>query len=201
VHLTAEGGYIKIPGSASNEPFHGLFGKFGIYAQQHTALGFGKIHWMFQANAVVGDAPFPALIMARTSRSSYRHDTDFMLLGSMELMSNYYAALNIRYQTRGYIFGYIPYIQKLGIREDILFNIGYGYLSDKYKSDNILALPANLYNANEEWNKMPYIECGFGFSNIFKIGDIAFVWRLTHRNSTSPEAQNFGIRWRVGLDF
>jgi hypothetical protein len=156
---------------------------------------------MFQANAVVGDAPFPALIMARTSRSSYRHDTDFMLLGSMELMSNYYAALNIRYQTRGYIFGYIPYLQKLGIREDILFNIGYGYLSDKYKSDNILALPANLYNANEEWNKMPYIECGFGFSNIFKIGDIAFVWRLTHRNSTSPEAQNFGIRWRVGLDF
>ena len=201
VHLTAEGGYIKIPGSASNEPFHGLFGKFGIYAQQHTALGFGKIHWMFQANAVVGDAPFPALIMARTSRSSYRHDTDFMLLGSMELMSNYYAALNIRYQTRGYIFGYIPYLQKLGIREYILFNIGYGYLSDKYKSDNILALPANLYNANEEWNKMPYIECGFGFSNIFKIGDIAFVWRLTHRNSTSPEAQNFGIRWRVGLDF
>ncbi len=201
VHLTAEGGYIKIPGSAFNEPYHSLFGKFGIYAQQHTALGFGKIHWMFQANAIIGDAPFPALIMARTSRSSYRHDTDFMLLGSMELMSNYYAALNIRYQTRGYIFGYIPYIKKLGIREDLIFNIGYGYLSPKYQNDNILSLPTNRYNVNENWNKMPYIECGFGFSNILKIGDIAFVWRLTHRNSTNPESQNFGIRWRVGLDF
>ncbi len=201
VHLTAEGGYIKIPGSAFNEPYHSLFGKFGIYTQQHTALGFGKIHWMFQANAIIGDAPFPALIMARTSRSSYRHDTDFMLLGSMELMSNYYAALNIRYQTRGYIFGYIPYIKKLGIREDLIFNIGYGYLSPKYQNDNILSLPTNRYNINENWNKMPYIECGFGFSNILKIGDIAFVWRLTHRNSTNPESQNFGIRWRVGLDF
>lgn len=201
LHLTAEGGYLKIPGSAQNEPYHSLFGKFGIYAQQHTALGFGKIHWAFQANAIVGDAPFPALTMARTSRSSYRHDTDFMLLGSMELMSNFYTALNIRYQTRGYIFGYIPYIKKLGIREDIIFNIGYGYLSPKYQGDNILAIPANLYNANEEWNKMPYIELGFGFSNILKIGDIAFVWRLTHRNSTNPEAQNFAVKWRVGLDF
>ncbi len=200
LHLSAEVGYIEIPNAKANEPFNSIFGKFGIYAQQHTALGFGKIHWAFQANTVIGNAPFPALIIARSARSSYRHDTDFMLLGSMELMSNYYAALNIRYQTRGYIFGYIPYIKHLGIREDIIFNIGYGYLSNKYKSDNILALPTNLNN-DKGWNKKPYIECGFGFSNIFKIGDIAFIWRLTHRNSTSPDAQNFGIKWRVGLDF
>ena len=201
VHLTAEGGYTKIPSSAYNEPYHCLFGKFGIYAQQHTALGFGKIHWMLQANAVIGNAPFPALIMARTSRSSYRHDTDFMLLGSMELMSNYYAALTVRYQTRGYIFGYIPYLQKLGIREDIMFNIGYGYLSNKYTTDNILAIPANRYNSNQGWNNTPYLECGFGFSNILGVGDIAFVWRLTHRNSSSPDAQNFAVKWRVGIDF
>jgi hypothetical protein len=201
VHLTAEGGYVKIPGTAFNEPYHTLFGKFGIYAQQHTAIGFGKLHWAFQANAIIGNAPFPALITARTARTSYRHDTDFMLLGPMEMISNYYAALNIRYQTRGYIFGYIPYVKKLGIREDLLFNIGYGYLSNKYKTDNILALPANLYNPNEGWNKMPYIECGFGFSNILKVADIAFVWRLTHRNSTNPDAQNFAVKWRIGLDF
>lgn len=201
VHFVAEGGYVKIPGSLQNEPSHNMFGKFGIYAQQHTTLGFGKIHWAFQANAIIGSAPFPALIMARTSRSSYRNDTDFMLLGSMELMSDFYTALNVRYQTRGYIFGYIPYLKKLGIREDFIFNIGYGYLSEKYASDKILALPANLYNHEHGWNKIPYIEMGFGFSNILKIGDIAFVWRLTHRNSTSPEGQNFGIRWRVGLGF
>jgi hypothetical protein len=159
------------------------------------------MHWLFQADAVVGNAPFPALSMARTSRTSYRHDTDFMLLGSMELMSNYYAALNVRYQTRGYIFGYIPYLQKLGIREDLIFNIGYGYLSPKYTSDDILALPSNRYNFNQGWNKKPYIECGFGFSNILKVGDIAFVWRLTHRNSTNPEAQNFAVKWRIGIDF
>ena len=201
VHISAEGGYYKIPSTSTTEPRHDLFGRFGIYVQQHTALGFGKIHWLFQANAVVGNAPFPALTMARTSRTSYRHDTDFMLLGSMELMSNYYAALNVRYQTRGYIFGYIPYLQKLGIREDLIFNIGYGYLSPKYTSDDILALPSNRYNFNQGWNKKPYIECGFGFSNILKVGDIAFVWRLTHRNSTNPEAQNFAVKWRIGIDF
>ena len=201
VHISAEGGDDKIPGTPTTEPVHDLFGKFGIYAQQHTALGFGKIHWAFQANAVIGNAPFPALTMARSARSAYRHDTDFMLLGSMELMSNYYAALTARYQTRGYIFGYIPYLKKLGIREDFMFNIGYGYLNPKYNTDNILAIPSTLYNYEQGWHKTPYIECGFGFSNIFQIGDIAFVWRLTHRNSTSPDAQNFAIKWRVGLDF
>ena len=200
VHFSAEAGYIKMP-NAIPEPAHEMFGKFGIYAQQHAPLGFGKIHWAFQANAIVGNAPFPALIMARSTNSLYRYDTDFMLLGSMELMSDFYTALNVRYQTRGYIFGYIPYVQKLGIREDLIFNIGYGYLSPRYQGDKILSMPANLYNNNNGWNKMPYIEVGFGFSNILKIADIAFVWRITHRNSTSPNGQNFGIKWRWGIDF
>ena len=152
IHFTAETGVARVV------PELRFYGKFGIYAHQKVPLGFGKLNWAFQANAVVGTVPFPLLIMARSSRGSYYNNTDFMLLHQMELMSDLYVAATIRYQTRGYIFGYIPYVNKLGIKEDIIFNIGYGHLSNRHKE--MLEYPPLMLNDKglSNWNNMPYIE-------------------------------------------
>lgn len=187
VHLTAETGLTTAGELIS------IYGKFGIIAKQNIALGFSKLHWAVQANAIIGDVPFPLLITPRTSRNSYNYTSDFMLLNQMEFMSDLYVAAHLRYQTRGFIFGYIPYVKKLGIREDIIFNIGYGRMREGHKT--YLAIPSLV----QSWNKTPYIECGFGFSNILKIADIQFVWRVTHRDN--PSGKNFGIKWRLNLDF
>ena len=96
IHFTAETGVARVV------PELRFYGKFGIYAHQKVPLGFGKLNWAFQANAVVGTVPFPLLIMARSSRGSYYNNTDFMLLHQMELMSDLYVAATIRYQTRIY---------------------------------------------------------------------------------------------------
>ncbi len=192
VHFTTEVGYSHVYTN------YNLYGKFGIYAQQHIPLGFGKMHWMVQFNAIAGTVPFPLLITSRSSRGSYINSTDFRLLGQMEFLSDIYIAANLRYQTRGYIFGYIPHVKKLGIREDIIFNIGYGHLSDRH--EKLLDIPS-LTDApyiNSGWDNMPYIECGFGLSNILRIGSLEFIWRLTHRNT--PGTANFGIRWAIGLE-
>lgn len=192
IHFTAETGVARVV------PELRFYGKFGIYAHQKVPLGFGKLNWAFQANAVVGTVPFPLLIMARSSRGSYYNNTDFMLLHQMELMSNLYVAATIRYQTRGYIFGYIPYVNKLGIKEDIIFNIGYGHLSNRHKE--MLEYPPLMLNDKglSNWNNMPYIEAGFGFSNILHVGGIEFIWRVTHRDA--PDAMKFGVRWFLDLD-
>lgn len=187
VRLAAEGGGITVGEYAL------LYGKFDVYAYQNVPVGFGRLRWSMQASATVGAVPWPLLTMARTSRSAYFHDTDFALLNQMELASDLYIAANLRYQTRGYIFGYIPYIKKLGIREDLIFKIAYGRLADKHNS--ILALPTSI----QPWNNMPYIEAGFGLSNILYLGDIQFLWRVTHRNN--PMGTNFGVHWRLSLDF
>lgn len=192
IHFTAETGVARVV------PELRFYGKFGIYAHQKVPLGFGKLNWAFQANAVVGTVPFPLLIMARSSRGSYYNNTDFMLLHQMELMSDLYVAATIRYQTRGYIFGYIPYVNKLGIKEDIIFNIGYGHLSNRHKE--MLEYPPLMLNDKglSNWNNMPYIEAGFGFSNILHVGGIEFIWRVTHRDA--PDAMKFGVRWFLDLD-
>ena len=192
IHFTAETGMAKVI------PELRFYGKFGIYAHQNVPLGFGKLHWAFQANAIVGTVPFPLLTMARSARGAYYNNTDFMLLHQMELMSDLYVAATIRYQTRGYIFGYIPYVNKLGIKEDIIFNIGYGHLSNRHRE--MLEYPTFMLNAEGKpnWNNMPYIEAGFGFSNILHIGGIEFIWRVTHRDA--PDAIKFGIKWFLNLD-
>lgn len=192
IHFTAEGGAVKIM------PKLRLYGKFGIYAHQKVPMGFGKLHWTFQANAIVGTVPFPLLTMARSLRGAYFNSTDFALLHQMELMSDLFVAATLRYQTRGYIFGYIPYVNKLGIKEDIIFNIGYGHLSNRHKE--LLDYPPVMqYNTNvSNWNNTPYIEAGFGFSNILHLGGIEFIWRVTHRDA--PNAMNFGVKWFINID-
>lgn len=193
VHLTTETGIASV-GSHS-----GFYGKFGIYAKQRVPVGFGRLNWTFQANAVVGNVPFPLLVMPHSSRGSYFHRADFALLNQMELISDMYCQLNLRYQTRGYIFGYIPYIQKIGIREDLIFNIGYGHLRPEH--NHVLKIPSNV----SPWNNIPYIEAGFGFSNILHLADIEFIWRITHRNAPSsaslPASPDFAVRWRLSLGF
>ena len=169
------------------------YGKFDVYAHQSVPLGFGKLHWSAQATALVGAVPWTLLSIARGTRGSYYNDTDFGLIGQMELMSDMYIAANLRYQTRGYIFGYIPGLKKLGIREDLIFKIGYGHLRNEHSG--VLALPAMV----RPWNNMPYIEAGFGFSNILYLGDIELIWRVTHRDN--PLGSNFGVRWCLSLDF
>lgn len=185
VTLSAEGGYVGLGSQIS------LFGRFGVYARQDVNVGFGKLQWAFQANAIVGNVPYPLLIMSKSSRVSYYTLCDFSLLSQMEFMSDMYTSLNIRFQTRGYIFGYIPKIQRLGIRENIIFNIGYG---SRRKSHTIMSeLPAFVH----DFNRMPYIEAGFGLSNILHIADLEFIWRVTHRDN--PMGSNFGIRYRISF--
>lgn len=170
-----------------------LYGSFNIYAHQNVPVGFGRLRWAVQASAIAGRVPWPLLSITHTSRGSYFHDTDFALLNQMELTSDLFVAAHLRYQTRGYIFGYIPGVKRLGIREDLIFKIGYGRLRPVHNT--VLALPSLM----QPWNNMPYMEAGFGFSNILYLGDISFVWRITHRDN--PNAIKFGVHWRIGLDF
>ena len=64
----------------------------------------------------------------------------------------------------------------------------------------MLEYPTFMLNAEGKpnWNNMPYIEAGFGFSNILHLGGIEFIWRVTHRDA--PDAMKFGIKWFLNLD-
>lgn len=187
VRMTAEMGGVSVGQQAL------LYGKFDLYAHQNVPVGFGKLCWWLRGSAIVGDVPWSHLTMVSATRINYFADHDFALINKTELAADLFAAAHLRYTTRGYIFGYIPGVKKLGIREDLVFKIGYGRLRPSH--NNVLQMPATFH----PWHDMPYIEAGFGLSNILHIADIHFMWRITHRDN--PNAQNFGILWRINLGF
>lgn len=170
-----------------------LYGRLDLYARQNVPVGFGRLSWAVRGSAVVGNVPWPLLHITHSVRSSYALNSDFLLVGQLEQMSDLFCSVHLRYRTRGYIFGYIPGIKRLGIREDLHFKIGYGHLRDGHGS--VLALPSMV----RPWNNIPYIETGFGFSNFLHAGEVHFLWRVTHRDD--PLGMNFGILWNLALDF
>ncbi|MCQ2344519.1 MAG: DUF5686 and carboxypeptidase regulatory-like domain-containing protein [Paludibacteraceae bacterium] len=179
VHIYAESGYFR----TENE--HGHYGKLGVYAEQKTPVGFGRLTWTARASGTFGTVPFSLLDYIRTSRGSLNMVNDFTLLNQLEFASDALFTGTLRYQTHGYLFGYIPGIKRLGIREDIYLNIGYGVLVAKS--------PLPLHSATQPWGDLPYIECGFGLSNLLSFFKIQFMFRCTYREN--PDAQLFSVKW------
>jgi hypothetical protein len=50
----------------------------------------------------------------------------------------------------------------------------------------------------KQFGKVPYAEVAVGIENIFKVGRVDFVWRLTHLD---PGMSPFGIRARWAINF
>lgn len=179
VHIYCESGYFK----TENEQGH--YGKLGIYAEQKTPVGFGRLTWTARASGTFGTVPFSLLDYIRTSRGSLNMANDFTLLNQLEFASDALFSATLRYQTHGYIFGYIPGIKRLGIREDIYLNVGYGMLVAQG------FMP--LHTLSQPWGDLPYIECGFGLSNLLSFFKIQFMFRCTYRDN--PDAQLFSVKW------
>lgn len=191
VHIFGEAGYYDDNGTRSH------YGKTGIYIAQKVPVGFGHLSWTAQASALIGTAPFSMFIYPRSARGTLYMNSDFTLMNQMEFAADMMTAATLRYQTHGYLFGYIPWVKKLGIREDIYFNICHGSLSDKqvelYNRLNAGQSPVGING----FAKMPYIECGFGLSNILSYFRIQFMFRATYRNN--PGAQLFGVKWSAEI--
>jgi hypothetical protein len=187
VHINANAGIIGI-----NDELR-PFAKLTVNVRQTFPLLFGKMYYFVEGAAIAGSVPYPMLIIPRGYRGWYFNKTDFVLMNQMEFMSDLYIGANIHYQTPGWLFGIIPGVKKLDLRESFMFNIAYGGLSGWQR--NVLALPPQT----QSFGNMPYMECGIGISNILRLFTVESVWRLTHRNS--PIAINWGVRFRIDLEF
>ena len=106
----------------------------------------------------------------RTSRSWWHACDDMVILDPYELGGFALWSATLRWQTHGYLFGWIPYVKKLGIREDVYAGI-----------------------ALSEQSKIPHVEAGFGFSNLLGMFKIQFMWKCTNRDV----GEKFAFRWGV----
>ncbi|GHU70187.1 collagen-binding protein [Bacteroidia bacterium] len=160
---------------------------------------FGYIDAVVRAGRVWNKAPFPLLIFPLTNQSLFIRSESFMMMRSMEFVSDEYASLFATYYLKGWIFNRIPLFNRLKWREVVSLGAVYGRLSDK---NNPAVEPFGLFEfpaGTRPFGKQPYVEASIGIDNIFKVMRVDYFRRLTYLDD--PNIRKGGIRLAFRFSF
>lgn len=186
IHTIFEGGYYEAGKQAKP------YAKFTLLFRQTYPSYYGKMYANISGVYVVGKVPFQLLHIAKGERGASYDRSGFSTLNQMELVADRFIGGHFRFQTKGYLFNKIPYVSKFNWREDVLFGAAYGTLKQSHQ--NITHL--DLYDYD---HSVPFVEAGFGVSNIMRVLALQSVWRVTHRDD--PNAMLWGIKFLLAIDF
>ena len=192
----------------SKYPVFSLQGIFGIkgvfgsdynyqkieFAMEHsrTVGVFGRIRYGFNAGYIFGTVAYPFLKVHEGSQSYWLYTNSFNKLSFFEFISDRYVGALVEQHWEGLFFDRIPLIKKLQWRLVTTGRITYGAISPRHQA--VMLLP----EFTKQFGKTPYAEVAVGIENIFKVGRIDLVWRLTHLD---PGMNPLGIRARWAFAF
>ncbi len=146
------------------------------------------------AGVVKGKVPYPMLKLLEGNGSYFLDAGAFSCMNYYEFAADSWVKVFYRHNFRGFFFGKVPLLKKLGVRENVYFRAAYGTIrpendgSHGPESQSILMFPEGMQSL-----KKPYVEVGAGLSNILKFIRIDYYHRLTHTGSGHDGALNFGV--------
>lgn len=154
--------------------------------------------------------PYYLLFIPRANQTfSYKHRS-YNLMNYLEFASDTYLGWNIEHYFNGFIFNKIPLLKRLKLREVITFKGVWGNLSDKNNPNITKDLIQFIENANGQvetttLRSKPYMEASVGVLNIFKVGRIDLVKRLTYLDAPNVPvlfgSKGLGIRFMLRFEF
>ena len=115
-------------------------------------------------------------------------------LNFYEFVTDTYTTVQWNHNFQGKLFGRIPGLRKLNLREIIGIKGVYGTLTDENININVTQ-PGLVYKAPQK----PYWEYSAGIGNIFKVFRIDCAWRANYRDL--PGTSNFTIKGSFGFYF
>lgn len=173
-------------------------------------VGITTLH--FDAGTIVGKVPYPLLHFHAGNSTYLRNANAFSTMDYMEFASDTWTTLRFEHNFMGLLLGRIPYIKKLNWREVVTVNAAWGYLSDRNRG--LVGLyapgqepipgqpaPAAAIPGMSAMGNVPFVEAGFGITNIFRILRMDFIWRCTHRDDPRPDPRNFMFNLGLELSF
>ncbi len=186
--LNAELGSIRM---AREDNYH-VYGKLGFLLRQRANLGMGGIlDWQVAGGLLLGHLPYTRLHLFEGNQSYAYDPYRFTLMDYTQFAADRYLLLHAQWNGKGCVFNRIPYIQRLRLRELLIFKLAYG----GWTRSNTLCLPNNYALSTLT---IPYIEVGAGIGNIFRVADLYAVFKLTHRNDSHNPF--WAIRFRLHID-
>jgi len=178
------------------------YDKATVSLQQWVRMGrFGEGSYILTAGKVFADSlPYPLLDVQRGNQSILANRYTYNLMNLFEFVCDQYVAFNYEHHFGGAFFNRIPHVKKAKLRFFMTGKSIWGSISQQ----NLNLLPiidesgravTQFYQLNRE----PYVEVGYGIENIFAIGRIDFIHRLTHLSN--PGINRFGIKISAQFTF
>ncbi|MEA4937530.1 MAG: DUF5686 family protein [Paludibacter sp.] len=185
-YLTLEGGRTRI---TDKENFYGrITGK----VKQQLLFDFGQWNYSVDAGWILGTVPYNLLSIPVGSETLLFKRYHYNLMDYMEYAFDKYVAMHHEWIFNGVLFNQLPVIRNLNLRELVTFKFLYGGLDPKHAS--LVDFPSLTGTL-----KVPYMEAGVGFTNIFRIFSLQSVWRLSDLNK--PGVRSWGIITGIRFNF
>ena len=149
---------------------------------------FGTSKIYVNAGKIYGQVPYPLLHMHEGNSTYLLNRFSFACMEFMEFTSDQWLTIFYNHCFNGFFFGKIPFIRKLGWREEVSVRAAWGSLSDKNNGNlarvdkEDMQAPMLFPNGTSSLGRTPYLEFGAGISNIFKFIRVDCYWRATYRN-------------------
>lgn len=177
----------------------GVFGSDYNYQKLEFALEhnrnvgvLGRLRYGVNAGVILGTVAYPFLKVHEGSQSYWLYTNSFNRMSYFEFISDRYVGGFIEQHWQGLLFDRIPLIKKLQWRLVTTGRITYGAISQRH--NEVMIIPS----FTKQFGNIPYAEASVGIENIFKLGRIDLVWRITH---LEPGISPLGIRARWSFAF
>ncbi len=157
-----------------------------------TAIGFGRL--FLEGGIINGSIPYPLLKLHEGNQTLFMDRTAFSCMDYYEFISDRWLSGYYEHNFNGFFFGKIPYLKELDLREVAIVRFAWGTISKNNRENAPVFLPVGSGSL-----ELPYVEAGFGISNILRVLRIDFMWRVTHLR---PEkGKNFTVNVGIDVDF
>ena len=168
----------------------------GLYTQPWNVGGLGRLYTTIELGKIFGTVPLGLLSPIPGNQTLWSIYNTFTQLDYYEFVSDTYASFHLKHNFGGRLFGRVPWLRELNLRELVGFRSVWGQLSQSNNSINVGIdnLPIR-YQSPEDI----YWEWSAGVGNIFKILAIEFNFRGNYLDN--PGIRKIGVTGSLSFSF
>lgn len=184
IFIKGEVGSFCLPGDGMYRMYAGLH----LIVKQNINLGIGgTLDYVLRAGMTFGRVPYTLLTVFDGNTSIIYEPMRFSLMNSTQYAADKYMMFFANWNGQGILFNRIWGLRYLKWRELLEMKIAWGGLNrGHYQIGDCM---------NYSAPSTPYVELGAGIGNIFHIGELYAVFRLTDLHN--PQIPWWAIRFRI----